>query len=282
MTTSGRSGSSFGVDRGGVGDVELGAAEADHVVAGVAGGEHHVAAEHPGGACDQHLHRDPPLESVHVETGYHRCRKARRSIGPAAARPISDRRRPNGARRAASEPATIQRSGSLETVEADEPRRPSRGRSPQPGCRGPTTSPRMSASPGRALDDDRPRRHVAEQRQAPEHLRPPSKTKSQKRARLHSGPRAAGPAGDSTTIAGRARIRIPSDQSRCRERLSRIFGDRVAERPSPIASTALPVSEGALEVDPFDGLDVGIGAAAGHRQEVPSLLSSAVASPAWP
>ena len=45
------------LDGGGVGDVELGVAEADHVVAGVAGGEHHVAAEHPGGACDQQLHR---------------------------------------------------------------------------------------------------------------------------------------------------------------------------------------------------------------------------------
>ena len=58
MTTSGRSTLELALDRGGVGDVELGAAEADHVVAGVAGGEHHVAAEHPGGACDQHLHRD--------------------------------------------------------------------------------------------------------------------------------------------------------------------------------------------------------------------------------
>ena len=44
------------LDRGGVGDVQLGAAEADHVVAGVAGGEHHVAAEHPRRPCDQQLH----------------------------------------------------------------------------------------------------------------------------------------------------------------------------------------------------------------------------------
>src|SRR5262249_34542821 len=44
-------------DAGGVGDVELRMAEADHVVAGVAGGEHDVAAEHSGGPCDQHLHQ---------------------------------------------------------------------------------------------------------------------------------------------------------------------------------------------------------------------------------
>jgi hypothetical protein len=31
-------------------------AEADHVMTGVAGSEHHVAAEHSGGACDQQLH----------------------------------------------------------------------------------------------------------------------------------------------------------------------------------------------------------------------------------
>jgi hypothetical protein len=43
--------------RGGGGDVELGAAVADHLVAGVAGGEHHVAAQHPGGSGDEQLHR---------------------------------------------------------------------------------------------------------------------------------------------------------------------------------------------------------------------------------
>ena len=47
----------LGAERAGVGDVELGVAEADHVVAGVAGGEHHVAAEHPGGAGDEELHQ---------------------------------------------------------------------------------------------------------------------------------------------------------------------------------------------------------------------------------
>ena len=55
MTTSGRSSSNFSPPPG-VGDVELGAAEADDVVAGIAGGEHHVAAEHPGGSCDENLH----------------------------------------------------------------------------------------------------------------------------------------------------------------------------------------------------------------------------------
>ena len=44
------------IDGVGVDDVQLGVAEADHVMPGVPGGEHHVAAEHPGGACDQHLH----------------------------------------------------------------------------------------------------------------------------------------------------------------------------------------------------------------------------------
>ncbi len=47
--------------RGGVGDVELGAAEADDVVAGVARGQHHIAAEHPRCAGDQHLHRLDPV-----------------------------------------------------------------------------------------------------------------------------------------------------------------------------------------------------------------------------
>ena len=51
ITTSGRSSSNLAADRAGVGDVELGVAEADHVVAGVAGGEHDVAAEHAAGAC---------------------------------------------------------------------------------------------------------------------------------------------------------------------------------------------------------------------------------------
>jgi hypothetical protein len=44
------------LESGGVGDVELGAAEADHVVAGVAGSEHHVAPEHPRRPCNQQLH----------------------------------------------------------------------------------------------------------------------------------------------------------------------------------------------------------------------------------
>ena len=57
ITTSGRSSSNFASTARGVGDVELGVAEADDVVAGVAGGEHHVAAEHPAGAGDQDLHR---------------------------------------------------------------------------------------------------------------------------------------------------------------------------------------------------------------------------------
>ena len=57
MTTSGRSRSNFFASAAGVGDVELGAAEADDVVAGVAGGQHHVAAQHSGGAGDEQLHR---------------------------------------------------------------------------------------------------------------------------------------------------------------------------------------------------------------------------------
>ena len=48
-------------DRRLVGDVELGVAEADHVVAGVAGGEHDVAAEHAARACDEDLHRRAPI-----------------------------------------------------------------------------------------------------------------------------------------------------------------------------------------------------------------------------
>ena len=64
MTTSGRSSSNFGGERRGVGDVELGVAEADHVVAGVAGGEHDVAAEHPAGACDEDLHEGGQATSV--------------------------------------------------------------------------------------------------------------------------------------------------------------------------------------------------------------------------
>ena len=46
MTHVGPLGRQLRLDRGGVGDVELGVAEADHVVAGVAGGQHHVAAQH--------------------------------------------------------------------------------------------------------------------------------------------------------------------------------------------------------------------------------------------
>ena len=56
MTTSGRSSSNFFSSRRAVGDVELGAAEPDDVVAGIPGGEHHVAAEHPRGSCDENLH----------------------------------------------------------------------------------------------------------------------------------------------------------------------------------------------------------------------------------
>src|SRR5207342_2547153 len=41
----------------GCGHVELGVAEADDVVAGVAGGEDDVTAEHPARACDEDLHQ---------------------------------------------------------------------------------------------------------------------------------------------------------------------------------------------------------------------------------
>src|SRR5207342_724148 len=41
----------------GIGDVELGAAIADDVVAGVAGGEHHVATQHSGRPGNQELHQ---------------------------------------------------------------------------------------------------------------------------------------------------------------------------------------------------------------------------------
>ena len=54
------------LERGGVGDVELGAAEADDVVAGVAGGEHHVAAEHPGGSGHEQLHRAASTRRVSI------------------------------------------------------------------------------------------------------------------------------------------------------------------------------------------------------------------------
>ena len=64
MTTSGRSRSSLRSQRRGVGDVELGAAVADDVVAGVAGGEHHVAAQHPGGSGDEQLHRSAAIRRV--------------------------------------------------------------------------------------------------------------------------------------------------------------------------------------------------------------------------
>ena len=56
MTTSGRSPSILALTAACVGDVELGVAVADHLVPGVAGGEHHVAAQHPGGAGDEELH----------------------------------------------------------------------------------------------------------------------------------------------------------------------------------------------------------------------------------
>ncbi len=46
----------LGVNRRLVGDVEFGVAEADYVVAGVAGGEDDVAPEHSGRACDENLH----------------------------------------------------------------------------------------------------------------------------------------------------------------------------------------------------------------------------------
>ena len=46
----------LGLRRRLVGNVELAVAEADHVVPGVAGGEHYVAPEHPGGAGDEQLH----------------------------------------------------------------------------------------------------------------------------------------------------------------------------------------------------------------------------------
>ena len=46
----------LGADRRPVGDVELGVAIADHLVAGVARSEHHVATQHPGGAGYEQLH----------------------------------------------------------------------------------------------------------------------------------------------------------------------------------------------------------------------------------
>jgi hypothetical protein len=52
------------LERAGVGDVELGPAVADDVVAGVAGGEHHVATEHPGRPSHEQLHSDDPTRRV--------------------------------------------------------------------------------------------------------------------------------------------------------------------------------------------------------------------------
>jgi hypothetical protein len=83
------------VERPRVGDVELGAAVADDVVAGVAGGEEDVASQHPGGSGDEQLH----LASSGVSTGSRLAIPARRrrkhyqsAATAATGRPVSDAR----------------------------------------------------------------------------------------------------------------------------------------------------------------------------------------------